>query len=97
MQDGSGTANTALAFHNKQLLALVESDLPYAVRALSLGSSCLPNLHERLFLECPTQGTAWPHTYSCLEGLFGRLACQRQSPTSSSCLSGMPGDCMLKW
>lgn len=31
-QDGFGTANTALAFHNKQLLALVENDLPYAVR-----------------------------------------------------------------
>lgn len=31
VQDGFGTANTALAFHNKQLLALLETDLPYAV------------------------------------------------------------------
>lgn len=34
LQDGIGTANTALTFHNKQLLALVENDLPYAVRGL---------------------------------------------------------------
>lgn len=32
MQDGTGTANTAMAFHNKQLLALNEQDLPHAVR-----------------------------------------------------------------
>ena len=31
-QDGSGPANTSLKFHNKQLLALVETDLPYVVR-----------------------------------------------------------------
>ena len=30
-QDGTGPGNTALAFHNKQLLALVETDLPYIV------------------------------------------------------------------
>lgn len=32
MQDGMGTANTSVAFHNKQLLALQETDFPYAVR-----------------------------------------------------------------
>ncbi|CAK0785635.1 hypothetical protein CVIRNUC_008846 [Coccomyxa viridis] len=31
-KDGTGPGNTALAFHNKQLLALVETDLPYIVR-----------------------------------------------------------------
>ena len=31
VQDGAGTGNTALAFHNKQLLALLELDLPYVV------------------------------------------------------------------
>lgn len=36
LQDGFGTANTALTFHNKQLLALVENDLPYAVRSPDL-------------------------------------------------------------
>ena len=36
LQDGIGTANTALTFHNKQLLALVENDLPYAVRTPDL-------------------------------------------------------------
>ena len=35
VQDGFGTANTALAFHNKQLLALLETDLPYAVQSSS--------------------------------------------------------------
>ena len=34
LQDGIGTANTALTFHSKQLLALVENDLPYVVRVL---------------------------------------------------------------
>ena len=31
-QEGFGPANTSLAFHNKQLLALVEVDQPYVVR-----------------------------------------------------------------
>lgn len=30
--EGEGTANTALVYHAKQLLALHEGDLPYAVR-----------------------------------------------------------------
>lgn len=34
LQEGAGTANTALAFHNNQLLALHEGDLPIAVSAL---------------------------------------------------------------
>ncbi len=32
MQDGAGTANTALAFHHESLLALHEGDMPYRVR-----------------------------------------------------------------
>lgn len=32
MQDGLGTANTALAFHAGRLLSLHEGDLPYALR-----------------------------------------------------------------
>lgn len=32
---GVGTANTALVFHAKKLLALHEGDLPYAVRSLA--------------------------------------------------------------
>ncbi len=37
--EGVGTANTAVVFHAKKLLALHEGDLPYAVRspAPSLG------------------------------------------------------------
>ncbi|CAL8463206.1 g2740 [Coccomyxa elongata] len=31
-KDGTGSANTSVIFHDKQLLALVESDLPYVVR-----------------------------------------------------------------
>lgn len=31
-QPGSGTANTALVYHARKLLALHEGDLPYAVR-----------------------------------------------------------------
>ena len=33
LQDGSGTANTNVVFHAKQLLALQEQDLPYLVRS----------------------------------------------------------------
>lgn len=33
--DGEGTANTALVYHAKKLLALHEGDLPYAVRAFA--------------------------------------------------------------
>jgi hypothetical protein len=31
-QEGDGPANTSVVFHNKQLLALVETDLPQVVR-----------------------------------------------------------------
>ncbi|KAK9834825.1 hypothetical protein WJX81_001553 [Elliptochloris bilobata] len=31
-KDGTGPANTSVVFHNKQVLALVETDLPYVVR-----------------------------------------------------------------
>ena len=37
-----GTANTAVAFHNKQLLALHEADLPYAVRLYVPSSMASP-------------------------------------------------------
>ena len=36
VQDGSGTANTSLVFHAKQLLALQEQDMPYVVRTSAL-------------------------------------------------------------
>lgn len=35
LQDGFGTANTALIFHAQKLLALHEGDLPYAVCCMS--------------------------------------------------------------
>ena len=35
MQDGFGTANTALIYHANKLLALHEGDLPYAVSPLT--------------------------------------------------------------
>ena len=34
VQDGFGTANTALIYHANKLLALHEGDLPYAVSTL---------------------------------------------------------------
>ncbi len=45
LQDGLGTANTALTFHNKQLLALVENDLPYAVRSPHLAPISFAPVH----------------------------------------------------
>ena len=43
LQDGSGTANTSVVFHAKQLLALQEQDMPYVVRSTALHpcTSCL--------------------------------------------------------
>ena len=46
MQHGQGTANTALVFHAKKLLALQEADLPYAVRHLNLFSFALCTDHQ---------------------------------------------------
>ena len=45
-QDGTGPGNTALTFHNKQLLALVETDLPYIVSLFV----CFPILKPALYL-----------------------------------------------
>ena len=47
--DGEGTANTALVFHAKQLLALHEGDLPYAVRRIHLTHPVRP---------CPSRAPA---------------------------------------
>ena len=46
MQDGMGTANTSVAFHNKQLLALHEADFPYAVR------TCRPCCRQQVTSKC---------------------------------------------
>lgn len=40
LQDGWGTANTALIYHANKLLALHEADLPYAVSPSLLLASC---------------------------------------------------------
>ncbi|KAG0556078.1 hypothetical protein KC19_11G024200 [Ceratodon purpureus] len=37
VSNGAGTANTALVYHNKKLLALNEGDKPYAIRVLEDG------------------------------------------------------------
>lgn len=40
VQDGWGTANTALIYHANKLLALHEADLPYAVSSSLLSAFC---------------------------------------------------------
>lgn len=50
LQDGFGTANTALIFHAQKLLALNEGDLPYAVSILLFMHTHLSSLHVKLFM-----------------------------------------------
>lgn len=60
VQDGFGTANTALIYHANKLLALHEGDLPYAVSPLLLLFT-LP--------ACAPQFAAG-HTYTVMLGLL---------------------------
>ena len=48
MQKGIGTANTSVVFHAQRLLALQESDLPYAVRCTMRFTSTIKVLAKRI-------------------------------------------------
>jgi len=66
-QAGTGTANTALAFHNKQLLTLQEQDLPYAVRPARLAVVLKPlRTSAWLSVICMSCSAACMHTYCVL-------------------------------
>jgi hypothetical protein len=66
-QAGTGTANTALAFHNKQLLTLQEQDLPYAVRPARLPVALKP-------LRTSARLSASAQTHGMLHGVCARVS-----------------------
>lgn len=65
VQDGFGTANTALIYHANKLLALHEGDLPYAVSPLLPIAAC-PHLHHILQLNADAMVSYF--TEICMEG-----------------------------